>query len=83
MKIHLGKNSQELVGDGRIEKIGFTDETWLFTDMLVISAGIRPRDELALKSGLKTGERGGVYVNNKMETSDPAIHLLKMTRSPR
>lgn len=76
MKIHLGKNSKEIVGEAGIEKIDFTDETSLQTDMLIISAGIRPRDELAVKCGLKTGERGGVYVNNKMETSDPAIYAI-------
>lgn len=76
MKIHLGKNSKEIVGEAGIEKIDFTDETSLQTDMLIISAGIRPRDELAVKCGLRTGERGGVYVNNKMETSDPAIYAI-------
>ena len=76
MKIHLGKNSQEIIGEEGIEKINFTDDTSLQTDMLIISAGIRPRDELAVKCGLKTGERGGVYVNNKMETSDPAIYAI-------
>ncbi|WP_339701120.1 nitrite reductase large subunit NirB [Algoriphagus aquimarinus] len=76
MKIHLGKNSKEIMGEAGIEKIDFTDETSLQTDMLIISAGIRPRDELAVKCGLRTGERGGVYVNNKMETSDPAIYAI-------
>ncbi|PZX53180.1 nitrite reductase large subunit NirB [Algoriphagus chordae] len=76
MKIHLGKNSKEIVGEEGIEKIDFADETSLQTDMLIISAGIRPRDELAVKCGLRTGERGGVYVNNKMETSDPAIYAI-------
>lgn len=76
MKIHLGKNSKEIVGETGIEKIDFTDETSLQTDMLIISAGIRPRDELAVKCGLRTGERGGVHVNNKMETSDSAIYAI-------
>ena len=37
--------------------------------MLVISAGIRPRDELAVKSGISVGHRGGIIVNDFMETS--------------
>lgn len=76
IKVHLGKNSKEIVGEDTIEKIDFTDDTSLPIDMLIISAGIRPRDELAVKCGLRTGERGGVYVNNKMETSDPAIYAI-------
>ena len=44
--------------------------------MLVISAGIKPRDELARVSGLEVGERGGVLVNNQMQTSDSHIYAI-------
>jgi nitrite reductase (NADH) large subunit len=44
--------------------------------MLVISAGIKPRDELAKLSGLEVGTRGGIVVNNKLQTTDPAIYAL-------
>ena len=39
--------------------------------MVVVSAGIRPRDELARACGLKVGERGGVVVDDRLRTSDP------------
>lgn len=76
LKIHLGKNSKEILGEDAIESIEFADGSALQIDMLVISAGIRPRDELAVKSGIRTGERGGVIVNNKMETSVPSIYAI-------
>jgi nitrite reductase (NADH) large subunit len=44
--------------------------------MLVISAGIRPRDELAKLAGLHTGSRGGILVNEKMQTSDESIFAI-------
>ncbi len=44
--------------------------------MLVISAGIRPRDELARLSGLQVGTRGGILVNEKMQTSDKNIFAI-------
>jgi nitrite reductase (NADH) large subunit len=44
--------------------------------MLVISAGIKPRDELAKAAGLQTGGRGGIVVNDKLETSDPNIFAI-------
>ena len=44
--------------------------------MLVISAGIRPRDELAKLAGLHTGTRGGITVNEKMQTSDERIFAI-------
>jgi nitrite reductase (NADH) large subunit len=44
--------------------------------MLVISAGIKPRDELGRVSGLEVGVRGGIVVNNKMQSSDPYIYAI-------
>merc|ERR1719419_2101646 len=52
------------------------EEYTLELDMLVVSAGIRPRDELARESGLAVGPRGGVVVNERMQTSDPKIFAL-------
>lgn len=43
------------------------------TDLIVFSAGIRPRDELARAAGLEMGERGGVAIDNYCRTSDPRI----------
>jgi nitrite reductase (NADH) large subunit len=44
--------------------------------MLVISAGIRPRDELAKLSGLEIGTRGGIVVNDFMQTNDENIFAI-------
>ena len=45
-------------------------------DMLVISAGIKPRDELAKACGLEVGPRGGIVVNEKLQTSDDPIYAI-------
>merc|ERR1719436_1721776 len=52
------------------------EEFFLELDMLVVSAGIRPRDELARTSGLAIGQRGGVVVNDRMQSSDERIFAL-------
>ncbi len=44
--------------------------------VVVFSAGIRPRDELARAAGVKVGERGGIVVDDGMRTSDPAIYAI-------
>ena len=44
--------------------MSFADGAELDTDMIVFSAGIRPRDELARTAGLGMGARGGVVINN-------------------
>ncbi|WP_304063235.1 nitrite reductase large subunit NirB [Pedobacter glucosidilyticus] len=76
LQIHLNKSTSEIVGDGKIEALAFNDDTQLELDMLVISAGIRPRDELAKLSGLEVGTRGGILVNEKLQTSDPNIFAI-------
>ena len=73
IKIHLDKATRKIQGNGSITGMDFSDDSELDVDMLVISAGIRPRDELARETGLLLGERGGVLVDNKMRTSDPDI----------
>ncbi|MES2730560.1 MAG: nitrite reductase large subunit NirB [Bacteroidota bacterium] len=74
--IHLNKNTSMLAGDEIVNKMVFFDETELDVDMVVISAGIKPRDELARLSGLEVGQRGGIMVNNFLQTSDPDIYAI-------
>ncbi len=76
LQIHLSKNTQEIVGEGVIKAMQFVDSTSLDVDMLVISAGIKPRDEVAKLSGLDAGSRGGIVVNDRLQTSDPAIFAI-------
>ena len=54
----------------------FGEDDALDVDMLVISAGIRPRDELGKTSGLEMGARGGIVVDNRMRTSDKNIFAI-------
>lgn len=76
LNIHLSKSTQEIKGTERIEGMQFADNTFLEVDMLVISAGIRPRDELAKIAGLETHPRGGIVVDNQLRTSDPNIFAI-------
>jgi nitrite reductase (NADH) large subunit len=73
LSIHTSKNTTEIVGESAISGMRFQDESILNVDMLVISAGIKPRDELAIAAQLNVGPRGGIVVNQQMFTSDPAI----------
>ncbi|MHA4739284.1 nitrite reductase large subunit NirB [Dyadobacter sp. MSC1_007] len=76
LQIHLSKSTQEIKGADCIEGMQFADNSFLDVDMLVISAGIRPRDELAKIAGLETHPRGGIVVNNQLQTSDPSIFAI-------
>lgn len=74
---HTQKNTLEIV-DGKTgtHRMNFDDGSHLDTDMIVFSAGIRPRDELARDSGLKVGDRGGIVIDNSCRSSNPDIYAI-------
>jgi nitrite reductase (NADH) large subunit len=74
--VHLNRSTKEFLGNGKIEGMSFADGSQLDVDMIVISAGIRPRDDLGRSSGIEVGPRGGVVVDDMLRTSDPAIYAI-------
>jgi len=76
VEILTGKEARSVLGVDRVTGVGFSDGTTLQTDILVISAGIEPRDELARACLLAVGERGGVIVDDHLRTSDPSIYAV-------
>lgn len=75
--VHTQKSTTEIVdGEKARHKLKFADGSELETDMIVFSAGIRPRDELARQAGLEVGPRGGIVVDNACRTSDPDIYAI-------
>jgi nitrite reductase (NADH) large subunit len=75
--VHTGKNTTAIVdGEEGTHRMEFADGSHLDTDMIVFSAGIRPRDHLARECGLAIGPRGGVSINNQCLTSDPDIYAI-------
>lgn len=46
------------------------------TDMIILSIGVRPENGLAVDAGLDIGERGGIIVNEYMQTSDESIYAI-------
>lgn len=73
LHILTSTNTLEITGTDKIEGMRFQNDELLEVDMLVISAGIKPRDELAKSAGLAVGPRGGILVDSQMITSDPHI----------
>ncbi|MEO9512099.1 MAG: nitrite reductase large subunit NirB [Flavobacteriaceae bacterium] len=76
LTIHLSKATNQILGDDKIVGMEFGEDDHLDVDMLIISAGIRPRDELGRAAGLDVGVRGGVVVDNAMKTSDHNIYAI-------
>lgn len=76
LNIYTNKGTSSIEGTDRVSALKFNDGSELATDMLVISAGIRPRDELAKRSGIEVGTRGGIIVNEYMQTNDPDVFAI-------
>jgi NADPH-dependent 2,4-dienoyl-CoA reductase/sulfur reductase-like enzyme/rhodanese-related sulfurtransferase len=47
--------------------------TRLRADLVILGLGVRPEIDLARDAGLELGERGGIRVNERLQTSDPRI----------
>jgi nitrite reductase (NADH) large subunit len=77
LQVHTGRNTVEIVdGATARHRMVFADGTHLETDMIVFSAGIRPRDELARQSALAVGARGGIAIDDHCRTSDKDIYAI-------
>ena len=57
--------------EGRIQRLDFKDGSSLATDMVVVSAGIRPIAEIASVSGITVNR--GIVCDDQLRTSDPSI----------
>ena len=58
------------------EKVILSDGTEIPTDMTILSIGVRPENELAKTAGLELGERGGIIVNEYLQTSNENIYAV-------
>ncbi|RPD98427.1 nitrite reductase small subunit NirD [Candidatus Pantoea deserta] len=77
VQVHTAKQTQAIVreADGSLT-LHFADGATLNADLLLFSAGIRPRDELAQQAGLTLGPRGGIAINDFCQTSDGDIYAI-------
>jgi len=76
VEVHLAAHLSRLEGPGRVSSIEFVDEEPLDVDLVVISAGIRPRDEVAHQAGIECHPRGGIVVNDALQTSVDGVYAI-------
>lgn len=70
----LGEAAEEIVvEDGKAVAVK-TGKRTVETDLVIMAAGVRPRSQLAVDAGIMVGARGGIVVNERMQTSDPDIY---------
>ncbi|MFS8199588.1 nitrite reductase large subunit NirB [Streptomyces sp. CWNU-52B] len=79
LTVHTGTGTQEVVtgADGAVTGMRLSDGSEVATDLVVFSAGVRPRDGLARDCGLTVGERGGISVDEQCRTvGDPHVFAI-------
>ncbi len=77
VQVHTGRNTVEITdGAAARHRMVFADGSHLETDMIVFSAGIRPRDELARQCVLAVGPRGGVVIDDACRSSDRNVYAI-------
>ena len=60
-------------GNGHVSKV-VTEDDELDADLVVMAVGVRPNVQLATDAGLEVGPTGALWVNERMQTSDPDIY---------
>ena len=82
VSVHTGVATDAITGEGAVDGLAFKDGGSVDAQVVVFSAGIRPRDALAREAGLEVAERGGVLVDERCRTSDPRIHAIGECAAP-
>ena len=73
--VYTSEGATAIIGDdaGRVTGVQTPART-LAADLVIMAAGVRPRNELAAKAGLVIAPWGGIVVNQRMQTSDADIY---------
>jgi len=81
--VHCGVQIKKVVldSDNKVSGIEFLNKgaeepTVIDADMIIVSCGVRPRDELARQCGLELGARGGIKVDASLQSSDKSIYAI-------
>ena len=56
--------------------VRLTSGQTLPAQLVVLGVGVRPENKLAVDAGLEVGPRGGIRVNEHLQTSDPDIYAV-------
>ncbi|WP_244931060.1 nitrite reductase large subunit NirB [Nocardioides sp. W7] len=83
LTVHAGAMTSAVVErDGRAAGLALKEGATIDAEIVVFSAGIRPRDALARTAGLGLAERGGVLVDEQCRSSDPHVWAIGECAAP-
>ncbi len=82
LTVHTGAATERVLGEDRVTGLALRDADDVPADLVVFSAGIRPRDALARAADLDVAERGGVLVDERCRTSDEHVWAIGECAAP-
>ena len=74
VKILNDDSVSEFVGDDKVTGVVTQKGFGFETDMVIISAGVRPVVDIAVDAGIELGITGAIKVNSRMQTNIPDIY---------
>jgi len=72
----LGQTAESVEQTEKGLVVCLTSGERLSAQLVVFGVGVRPENKLAVDAGLEVGPRGGIRVNEYLETSDPDIYAV-------
>jgi NADPH-dependent 2,4-dienoyl-CoA reductase/sulfur reductase-like enzyme/rhodanese-related sulfurtransferase len=76
IELYLNETASAFEENGPDIKTRLKSGQEIETDMVVLSIGVKPDIAIAKEAGLAIGEKGGIVVNEYLQTSDPDIYAL-------
>ena len=76
LTVHTGTSTEVIEQDGERLYARLGNGVELDLDVVVFSAGVRPRDDLARATGLAVGDRGGIVVDEGCRTTDEHVYAI-------
>lgn len=74
IKVILGDNVVSVVGNQRVESVTLRSGIELSCDTLIVAAGVRPKKQLALDTGLIC--KKGICIDDHLQTSQKGIYAI-------
>lgn len=75
-QLYLGCSLTEITAAGEGLNVLLSTGEAVETDLVILAIGVRAESRLAKEAGLEIGQRGGIVVNERMQTSDPAVYAV-------
>lgn len=76
VRLRLGQSATGFEQEGDSLVVTLQSGEKLSTQMVLLGIGVRPENQLALDAGLAVAQRGGIQVNEHMQTTDPDIYAV-------